>query len=129
MPEEALAIIEHALTIVSDTRLDDARTFYADAIPQPDDVIDLDRIRLGLAHADQRLEGGDLILQTHDLFLHSRAIQDHRALCGVENAEQILCGQFLIHGNRYSTDGHQRKVGCDPIIGALNVIFVMVSQV
>ncbi len=42
MPEEALAIIEHALTIVSDTRLDDARAFYADAIPQPDDVIDLD---------------------------------------------------------------------------------------
>lgn len=42
MPEEALAIIERALTVVSDTRLDEARAFYADAIPQPDDVIDLD---------------------------------------------------------------------------------------
>lgn len=42
MPEDAFAIIEQALTVVSDIRLEEARIFYADAIPQPDDVIHLD---------------------------------------------------------------------------------------
>ncbi|MBE6657041.1 MAG: tetratricopeptide repeat protein [Ruminococcaceae bacterium] len=42
MPEEALAIMERALTKVSDERLEERRMFYADAIPTPEDIIELE---------------------------------------------------------------------------------------
>ena len=42
VPEEALAIVERALTLTADARLEERRSFYADAIPSPEDVIELE---------------------------------------------------------------------------------------